>query len=74
MLFSTYNPIAQGFFVQLPIADYLTSGGVRLEANPIAPDVMVEGPPVQLPGKPDKAIEAALSIFERIRLRKERGG
>ena len=74
VLFSTYNPIAQGFFVQLPIADYLTSGGVRLEANPIAPDVMVEGPPVQLPGKPDKAIEAALSIFERIRLRKERGG
>lgn len=74
VLFSTYNPIAQGFYVQLPIADYLTSAGVRLEANPITPDVTVEGPPVVLPGQPDKAIEAALSLFERIRLRKERGG
>jgi carboxyl-terminal processing protease len=74
VLFSTYNPIAQGFFVQLPIADYVTSTGVRLESNPIVPDVLIEGPPIILPGQPDKAIDVALSIFERIRLRKERGG
>lgn len=74
VLFSTYNPIAQGFYVQLPIADYLTSAGVRLEANPITPDVLIEAPPVVLPGKPDKAMEAALAIFERIRIRKQRGG
>ncbi|MEI7577641.1 MAG: S41 family peptidase [Armatimonadota bacterium] len=74
VLFSTYNPIAQGFYVQLPIADYLTSAGVRLEANPLSPDVMVEAPPFILPGKPDKALEAALAIFERIKIRKQRGG
>lgn len=74
VLFSTYNPIAQGFFVQLPIADYLTSSGVRLESNPLSPDVVVEAPPFILPGKPDKALEAALAIFERIKIRKQRGG
>lgn len=74
VLFSTYNPIAQGFYVQLPIADYLTSAGVRLEANPLSPDVVVEAPPFILPGKPDKALEAALAIFERIKIRKQRGG
>lgn len=74
VLFSTYNPIANGFYVQLPIADYLTSAGVRLEANPITPDVTVEGSPFVLPGQPDKTVEAALALFERIRLRKERGG
>ena len=74
VLFSTYNPIAQGFYVQLPIADYLTSAGVRLEANPLSPDVVVEAPPFILPGKPDKALEAALAIFERIKIRKQRIG
>lgn len=74
VLFSTFNPIAQGFYLQLPVADYLTAGGVRLEANPIIPDVKVDGAPFQLPGKPDGAVDAALALFERAKLRETRSG
>lgn len=69
VLFSTYVSASNGFALQLPVADYLTPTTVRLEGNPIVPDVLAEEPKVFTPNAPDKAIEAALAIAERIRLR-----
>ena len=69
VLFSTFADASNGFSVQIPIADYLTPSATRLEGNPIEPDVVAEDPKVLLPTAPDKAIDAALAIAERIRRR-----
>ena len=72
VLFSRYLSASNGFALQLPVADYLTPTTSRLEGNPIVPDVTTEDPKILLPTVPDKAIEAALAIAERIRLRESR--
>ena len=72
VLFSTYTSASNGFALQMPIADYLTPSTMRLEGNPIIPDVAAEDPKILLPTVPDKAIDAALAITERIRLRDSR--
>jgi len=72
VLFSTFTDASNGFALQIPIADYLTPSAGRLEGNPIVPDVLAEDPKILLPSVPDKAIEAALAIVERIRLRDTR--
>ena len=72
VLFSRYLPASNGFALQIPVADYLTPTTSRLEGNPIVPDVSAEDPKILLPTAPDKAIEAALAIAERIRLREAR--
>jgi carboxyl-terminal processing protease len=69
VLFSMYLPASNGFALQIPVADYLTPRTIRLEGNPIIPDVTTEEPKILLPTSPDKAIEAALAIVERKRLR-----
>ena len=69
VLFSTFSSASNGFALQMPIADYLTPSTARLEGNPIVPDVQAEDPKILLPTAPDKAIEAALAVAERIRLR-----
>jgi C-terminal processing protease CtpA/Prc len=73
VLFSTFTSASNGFALQMPIADYLTPSTSRLEGNPIVPDVTAEDPKILLPSAPDKAIDAALAITERIRLRESRG-
>lgn len=72
VLFSTFTSASNNFALQIPIADYLTPAQERLEGNPIVPDVVAEDPKILLPTSPDKAIEAALAITERIRLRDTR--
>ena len=72
VLFSTYLPATNGFALQIPVADYLTPTTNRLEGNPIVPDVVAEDPKILLPTAPDKVIDAALAIAERIRLRDSR--
>lgn len=72
VLFSTFTDASNGFALQIPVADYLTPSQGRLEGNPIVPDVEAEDPKVLLPNAPDKAIDAALAIAERIRLRDSR--
>ena len=72
VLFSTFTSASNGFALQMPIADYLTPSTARLEGNPIVPDVAAEDPKIMLPTMPDKAIDAALAIAERIRLRETR--
>ena len=69
VLFSRYMSASNGFALQIPVADYLTPTTVRLEGNPIIPDITAEDPKVQLPSSTDKAVDAALAIFERIRLK-----
>lgn len=72
VLFSTYAPVSNGFYLQYPVADYLTPNGIRLEGNPISPDVKIEEPKEWVKDAADPAIEVVKSIFERIRLRQER--
>jgi carboxyl-terminal processing protease len=72
VLFSTFLSASNGFALQLPVADYLTPSTARLEGNPIVPDVVAEDPKILLPNSPDKAIDSAMAIFERIRLRESR--
>ena len=72
VLFSTYAPASNGFYLQYPLADYVTPSGKRLEGNPIQPDVKIEDPKVWVKNAPDRGIEIAQAIFERARLRQER--
>ncbi|MBI1332763.1 MAG: PDZ domain-containing protein [Armatimonadetes bacterium] len=72
VLFSTFTSATNGFALQIPVADYLTPSSERLEGHPIDPDVTAEDPKILLPTAPDKAIEAALAIAERIHLRDTR--
>ncbi len=45
VLVSLFLPLAntEGFEVQVPLSDYVSPGGMRLEKNPLKPDVAVEG-------------------------------
>lgn len=72
VLFSTYAPVSNGFFLQFPVGDYLTPNGYRLEGKPIEPDVKIEEPKQWVKDAPDPAIDVVKMIFERIRLRQER--
>lgn len=62
VLASVYAKLEGGFELQYPVSDYVTIKGVRLEANPLQPDVTVDAK--QETGKPDPVIEAA---FEKLR-------
>lgn len=66
VLFSTYAPVGNGFYLQYPLADYLTPNGNRLEGNPIEPDVKVDEFTAWKKDQPDKAIETSVVIFERL--------
>ena len=41
VLSSVFRKLVEGFSIQIPVSDYVTVKGVRLEANPIKPDVEV---------------------------------
>lgn len=43
VLASVYGRLPEGFQIQYPISDYVTIKGVRLEGNPLVPDVEVIG-------------------------------
>ena len=43
VLTSIYARLTDGYEVQLPISDFVTPKGIRLEKNPIQPDVAVSG-------------------------------
>lgn len=61
VLASVYRKLPNGYEVQYPVSDYVSQGGVRLEKNPIKPDIEISGPAEE--GK-DPAVEKAL---ERMR-------
>ncbi len=43
VLASVFRPLAHGFQMQYPVSDYVSIKGVRLEKNPIVPDVEATG-------------------------------
>jgi len=57
VLASVYRRLPSGYEVQYPVSDYVSKGGVRLEKNPIKPDIEITDPIVD--GK-DPAVNAAL--------------
>lgn len=44
VLASTYARLPHGFSLQFPVSDYVTTKGMRLEANPLRPDAEVTEP------------------------------
>lgn len=61
VLASIFGRLEGGFEIQYPVSDYVTIKGVRLEGNPVQPDVKAEGRVEK--GKPDPYIEAALKAL-----------
>ncbi|MEP0766956.1 MAG: hypothetical protein HRF45_10510 [Fimbriimonadia bacterium] len=60
VLSSTYIPVGEGYVLQVPLQDYKTKDGVRLEGNGVKPDIELSREVVRpTPGQPDEAIEAA---------------
>ncbi len=63
VLASIIVPASNGFMLQYPIQDYVTSKGVRLEGNGVVPDFEVKEPIASPKGAPDEAIEKACSVL-----------
>lgn len=58
VLASVYRRLPSGYEVQYPVSDYVSKGGVRLEKNPIKPDIEVTDNGAE--GK-DPVVDAALT-------------
>jgi carboxyl-terminal processing protease len=63
VLASVYARLPEGFSLQHPISDYITDKGVRLEKNPIKPDVEVTG--VRGADGKDPVIEKAIEELKK---------
>lgn len=63
VLVSTFVTLPGGYAMQIPLEDYVTIKGVRLEGNPIVPDVELATPPLALDIDPteDPVIMRALT-------------
>ena len=63
VLVSFFIPLrgTNGFEVQVPLSDYVSPGGMRLEKNPLKPDVAVETVATEAS---DPALESALKIVK----------
>ncbi|MBS1728748.1 MAG: PDZ domain-containing protein [Armatimonadetes bacterium] len=61
VLSSVFTKLTEGFSIQIPVSDYVTIKGVRLEANPIQPDVEVTA--VRKDNEPDPVIAKALETL-----------
>lgn len=65
VLVSTIRDLTDGFMLQYPLADYVTSGGVRLEGHGVEPDFVVKDP--RIPGlDADAPLERAVAIIEKM--------
>lgn len=62
VLASTFQRLPEGFSLQIPVSDYITAKGVRLEKNPCVPDEEVTG---QIVDGKDPVIEKALEILSK---------
>jgi len=65
VLASTYVPVGEGFMVQIPIQDYKTMSGTRLEGHGVKPDVEVSEDQIRplKPSSPDETIEIARKVL-----------
>lgn len=62
VLSSVFTKIAEGFSIQIPVSDYITIKGTRLEAHPIKPDVEVTEVRKE-PTDPDPVVVKALETL-----------
>lgn len=63
VLVSLILPVSNGFQLQIPISDYVTAKGVRLEGTGVKPDIVAEEPKLRLPSAADEAVTKALGFF-----------
>jgi carboxyl-terminal processing protease len=61
VLSSVFTKLVEGFSIQIPVSDYITVKGVRLEAHPIKPDVEVTA--VRKENEADPVITKALETL-----------
>lgn len=64
VLTSIFFPLPTGFEVQLPLSDYITPRGVRLEKNPIKPDITVTNALPTRDEATDPCVMAALKALK----------
>lgn len=65
VLISILRPLPAGFRLQFPLADYVTSNGVRLEKTGVVPDFTAKDP--VFPGRDkDEPLDRAVAIIEKI--------
>ena len=62
VLASIYSPLPEGFSLQHPVSDYVTEKGIRLEKNPVVPDVEATG--AKGPDGKDPVIEKAIEVLK----------
>jgi carboxyl-terminal processing protease len=56
-------PVNNGFQLQFPISDYVTAKGVRLEGNPVKPDVVINA---RRQGTVDPVVDKALEVLRGV--------
>ena len=61
VLSSVFVKISEGFSIQIPVSDYITIKGTRLEGHPIEPDVEVTA--VRKENEPDPVIAKAVEVL-----------
>ncbi len=62
VLSSVFLKLTEGFSIQIPVSDYVTIKGVRLEANPIQPDLEITD--VRKDGETDPVITKAIEFLK----------
>jgi len=65
VLISVMRGLPDGFRLQFPLADYVTTSGVRLEGHGVVPDFQVTDP--RFPGRDkDEPLDRAVAIIEKL--------
>jgi len=72
VLVSMMNQMPHDFMMQVPITDFVTVNGIRLEGTGVTP--VVEAPAIVKFNEKDEAIEKAALLLERADLRDARSG
>jgi carboxyl-terminal processing protease len=66
VLVSVIVPVSNGFMLQYPLSDYVTTTGIRLEGNGVTPDYSVEEPRIRLPQTKDTAVAKAVEVLDHL--------
>ncbi|MCG9895486.1 MAG: S41 family peptidase [Fimbriimonadaceae bacterium] len=61
VLASTFRGLNEGFSIQYPVSDYITVKGMRLEGNPLQPDITVTG---NATAESDPVLDAAVKALK----------
>lgn len=62
VLASIFSKLPDGWAIQIPVSDFVTAKGARLEHNPVVPDLEVTG---RAGIARDRVVEAALELLRR---------